>query len=405
MNRHFGTTLLIGGLTAAAGCAQTASEPMMAGEAIARSAMVAAKEAALIPREALLGNPTKSQGRISPDGRWVSWLAPRDGVMNVWVAPAANPDAARPITNDQERGLSFHGWTPDSSYVFYIQDEGGDENFHLYATDVQAGETRNLTPLKEGARVLSFSTSKDRPGVALVGINERNPQLTDLYEVDYRTGKRTLVLENPGYASFTSNRQLRPRLAQQQVPGGGFNIYRLEGNGSQGELFMEIPAEDQMQTYTLGFDRAGDTLYILDSRGRDKAVLKAIDFETKAERVLATSEESDISDVLFHPKTNEPLAYAVNYLKSDWTAIDPALAQEIEWLESRIDGQLGLAGATDDNRKWVIVDDAAQAPGTYYVYDRDARELKEMFVTRPELAEAPLQPMHPVVIDARDGTG
>ena len=40
----------------------------------------------LIPRDALFGNPTKAQGRLSPDGKFVSWLAPKDGVLNIWVA-------------------------------------------------------------------------------------------------------------------------------------------------------------------------------------------------------------------------------------------------------------------------------------------------------------------------------
>ena len=47
--------------------------------------MTASAALPVIPRAKLFGNPTRAQGRISPDGRWLSWLAPRDGVLNIWL--------------------------------------------------------------------------------------------------------------------------------------------------------------------------------------------------------------------------------------------------------------------------------------------------------------------------------
>ena len=62
-------------------------------------------EIPLIPREALFGNPSKAGGQISPDGQWLGWMAPHDGVMNVWLAPAADPLAARRMTNATDRPI------------------------------------------------------------------------------------------------------------------------------------------------------------------------------------------------------------------------------------------------------------------------------------------------------------
>ena len=101
--------------------------------------------ATLIPRTRLFGNPTRAQGQISPDGRWLSWLAPKDGVLNIWVAPAGDMRAARLLTDDKKRGIRFHAWA-NSSPRLYIQDEGGTEDWHVYA--VRRGrEARDLTPL------------------------------------------------------------------------------------------------------------------------------------------------------------------------------------------------------------------------------------------------------------------
>src|SRR5688500_6437843 len=71
-------------------------------------------DAPLIPREKLFGNPTKAAGRISPDGQWLSWIAPRDGVLNIYVAPTANPAAAKPLTNERNRPIRQYFWSPDS---------------------------------------------------------------------------------------------------------------------------------------------------------------------------------------------------------------------------------------------------------------------------------------------------
>src|SRR4249920_3477445 len=138
------------------------------------SAAEAVAGTAVIPRSALFGNPEKTQGRLSPDGKYVSYIAPRDGVLNIWFAERGNLDAARPITNDQKRGIRQHFWAYDNKHVLFIQDEGGDENFHLYAVDVVAGTQKDLTPYK-GVQAQVVGLSWKKPGVAAVAINDRTP--------------------------------------------------------------------------------------------------------------------------------------------------------------------------------------------------------------------------------------
>ena len=65
--------------------------------------MTASTMLPLIARAKLFGNPTRSRAQISPDGRWLSWIAPKDGVLNVWLAPAEDLGAARVITEDKKR--------------------------------------------------------------------------------------------------------------------------------------------------------------------------------------------------------------------------------------------------------------------------------------------------------------
>ena len=122
-----------------------------------------------IARAQLFGNPTRALGRISPGGRWLSWLAPERGVLNIWVAPVGHMRDAQVITTDRQRGVRFHAWANSSAFVLYIQDEGGTEDWHVYAVPVGGGPARDLTPLRGvNARILELGF--DEPNVIAVAI-------------------------------------------------------------------------------------------------------------------------------------------------------------------------------------------------------------------------------------------
>ncbi len=385
---------------------------LMAASALAASTMMtgvghaehhALSEYDLIDRSDLFGNPVASQGRISPDGEWVSWIAPDEGVMNVWVAPASNPSSGTVVTDDRHRGISNHLWSVDSKYVLFVKDNDGDENFHVYATDPRTGETRDLTPLPDGIRAQLMGVSRDRPGVILVGTNERNPQLTDLYEYSLTTGERTLIAENPGYASFITDNTYKPRMAMVPQPDGGMKAVYLNEDLTPGDVFADIPSEDMLNTNIVQFSRDNDTVYMIDSRDRNLAAGVAVDLTTGERRVLVEPEKADLSNIIVDNETYEPIAYATNYLQEEWTPLNEEVASEFEFLSSKIDGEYQISSRTTDDTKWIVYGGSAEAPGQYYVYDRDADTLTPWFETRPALANAPLQPMHSLELKSEDG--
>src|SRR6478735_11423747 len=149
----------------------------------------------LIPREALFGNPTRTSGQISPDGNWLAWLAPHDGVMNVFAAPSADPAAARCLTKAVDRPIPGYFFAPDSASVLYVQDKGGDENFLLYQVDLATGEERCLTPF-EKTRVRPIAFSRLHKDKGLIGLNNRDERFHDVHLLDLKSGEMSLVLEN-----------------------------------------------------------------------------------------------------------------------------------------------------------------------------------------------------------------
>ncbi|MBO0772502.1 MAG: PD40 domain-containing protein, partial [Actinobacteria bacterium] len=168
----------------------------------------------LIPRRVLFGNPDRVAPRISPDGTALAWIAPRDGVLNVWLAPAgpdgADLSAARPVTDDTDRGIRTFAWAHDGRHLLYLQDTGGDENWRLYDVDTERMERRDLTPF-EGVQAQLIGLEKKRPDEVLVGLNRDNPQLHDVYRLNLVTGELAREVENPGFAGWVADSELAVR--------------------------------------------------------------------------------------------------------------------------------------------------------------------------------------------------
>ena len=361
-----------------------------------------APHAALIPRRKLFGNPERTQARISPDGRWLSWLAPQDGVLNLWLAPAGDPGAARCMTDDRKNGIRQHYWPHDGQHLLYLQDRQGDENWNVYAIDLASGAVRNLTPI-DGVHAIIVGLSPERPGTIAVGLNDRDARWHDIYEIDIATGARRLVLRNDDdLAGFVLDRQLAVRLATQTLPGGGRLVLRNDGAGFK--EMMRVPQEDSIGTQFFSFNAAGDAVFAVSSIGRDKTALLKIDWASGRQTVLAEHDTADISHVLMDPLTDEAEAAAATHLRLEWLPLADAKAADadLDFLAQQLKGEIQIGAQTADNQLWLVQCSHAQAPGSYYLFDRSTRSVKELFTTRPELTGAPLRPMHPVVFPSRD---
>ncbi|MEA1651311.1 prolyl oligopeptidase family serine peptidase [Nitrospirillum sp. BR 11164] len=358
--------------------------------------------APLIERAKFFGNPSRTQAKLSPDGKWLSWIAPRDGVMNVWVAPAGDPAKAKALTAEKTRPIRQHFWSPDAKMILFVNDKGGDENFVLYGVNVVTGEQRTLTP-QEKTRVDIVGTSRHIKGRILVGLNNRDPKWFDVYSLDLPTGKLTLVFKNEGYAGFVADESLKLRLAAKSRPDGGSDYFRMAGGKVDATPVASVGLDDSLTTAPAGYTDDGKTLYWIDSRDRDTAALIAQDAATGATRIVGQSPKADISETLADPKTGVVQAYAVTYLRTEWTALDPKIGADLDYLKAQLKGDVHVTSRTDDDSAWTVVVDPVTAPAATYRYDRAAHTLTKLFVNRPELEGAELAAMHPVEIKARDG--
>ncbi len=365
-----------------------------------QTAVRSINDTALIDRDLLFGNPQKIQGRISPDGKWFSWIAPHEGIQNIWVAPSEDIRQAKVLTNDKGRGIHRHFWAKNSNTILYMQDTGGNENNHIYAIDLNTGAILKLTDIDVSQKAGIEALSVDRPNTILISMNTRDPQLFDLYEADLVTGELKLVLENPGFGAWIVDHQLRPQLAYQNQPDGSLNIVKTDNSNSPPVL--TIPAEDALNSEILGFNQSNDAIFYTTSKNRDKSAVFQLELKSGESKLLGENPKADVSATLFHPETKKLLGFSANYLTASWTAIDQSIAKDFSILKEKLQGGFEILSQTNDGNQWVIYADAPQSPATYYLYNREDNSFNKMFDTKPMLAKQPLQPMQALEIPSRD---
>ena len=362
----------------------------------------AAKDVEVIAREVLFGNPERASFQASPDGKTLSWLAPKDGVLNVYVAPIDDIENAKAVTNDDYRGIRQYFWAENGSHIIYMQDKGGDENFHAYSVNLETGERLELTPF-EGARAQLQQTSKLFPNHILVGVNNRNPQLFDVYKVDVTSGDRELVFENEGYLGFNTDDHFNVRFASRYEADGSISYFEVDGNTVKDDVYLNVPSSDSLTTQIVGFNTEGDKLYIIDSRTGNTAALFVKDMNSGQTDMLYEHPKADISGAMGNPETGEVEAVAANYLRTEWQILDNAVADDLKYLRTVQDGDISITSRVKDDTLWTVAYVRDDGPVEYYTYDRDAKKAEYVFSNRPELEGKPLAKMHPTVIESRDG--
>jgi hypothetical protein len=297
------------------------------------------EETALIPRQLLFGNPERAMVRLSPDGSRLSYLAPLDGVMNVWVAPIDDLNATEAVTSDSGRGIPAYFWAYTNEHVLYIQDEDGDENWRVYSVNLTTLETQDLTPL-EGVQAQIQAVSPDLPGEIVIGLNDRVPQLHDLYRLDITTGERELLYENEGFVAFIFDDLYTLHFGMAPTPDGGFVVMRRVENSWEEEPFAVIGMEDALTTAPVGLGKNEQSLYMIDSRGRDTAALTVVALLSGEERVLFEDPRADVSDAIIHPTEKTIEAAASTHERTTWTVLDPAIAADLDYLRGVADGDI-----------------------------------------------------------------
>ncbi len=364
----------------------------------------------LVDRDLYFGEVEISGAQISPDGKYISFLKPHNGTRNIWVKKAEEPfSAAKPVTAETKRPIPGYFWSRDGKYILYVQDQGGDENYNVYAVDPAKGEgaalgTRNLTAAK-GARALIYSIPKNEPDALFIGLNDRDKAWHDLYKVKISTGERTLIRKNTDRVTgWIMDNKPELRLATRSADNGDTEVLRVEADKmpkiySCGVLEVCAP---------MRFDKDNKLAWVLTNKGDsiDLAELAQLDPATGTLKPFESDplKRVDFSGAVFSDLTEELVAttYVDDRIRIYWK--NKAFEADYKWLKSKLgDREIGFGSHTNDENLWIISSNSDVEPGETYLFDRKAKKLTLQYKIRENLPRTALCPMKPIRYKSSDG--
>ncbi len=356
----------------------------------------------LIPREILFGNPVKTSPQISPDGTMMAYLAPVNNVLNVWVGKIGSDDY-EPVTKDTDRGVRFYFWAADNKHIMYIQDKGGDENWRLYATNLETRETRDLTPY-ENVQVQIVDRDKHFPNELLIGMNKENPQVHDVYHLDLVSGELSLVAKNPGnFLGWVSDTNFKVRGALAATPDGGTELMVRENEQADWRKLIIWNPDDALTSAPVGFTKDGQSLYLEDSRNVNASRLVKMNIATGEISKIAEDPQYDVGSVMIHPDTYEVQAVAFNKDRVEWVVLDQSIKQDFDNIRDIHRGDFGIISRDNADATWILAFTVDNGPVPFYAYDRRARKASFLFDNQPDLNKYTLATMEPISFTSRDG--
>ena len=366
----------------------------------------------LIDRELFFGDPEISGAQISPDGRFVSFLKPFNGTRNIWVKRTADPfTAARPLTNDTKRPVTQYFWSRDGKYVLFAQDQGGDENFNVYAVDPAAAvapgqqvpPARNLTAAK-GVRAVIYDVPRNDPDVIYIGLNDRDKAWHDLYRVRISTGERTLLRQNTErITSWEFDNAGVLRAAARSTDKGDTEILRVDPAG-----FTQIYSCNVFETCgVVRFNKDNSKFYMVTNKGEPDLIrLVLFDPISKKEQLVESDplNRVDFGDASFSDLTGELTATSYTDAKPRIYWKDKAWEADYKLLQSKLPGlEIQPTSRTNDERLYVIAVGSDREPGARYLFDRNTKKLTLLYRARETLPREALASTTPITYKSADG--
>jgi len=404
---------LVAGVAFVAPHASIAQAPAAAPKAPPKPDAKATGLPPIIDRELLFGNPEITGADLSPDGTYLAFLKPYKDTRNVWVKKTTEPfSAARLVTADTKRPIPGFFWSRDSKYILFVQDNGGDENYNVYAVNPadqpaagqDAPPARNVTDAK-GARALIYSVPKTMPDVIFVGLNDREASWHDLYKVTISTGARELVKKNTEkVAQWIFNEQGELKLAVRTTDAGDTELLQVTADG-----FKTVYSCTVFESCgPVRFDKDGERVYLETSKGdaNDLARLTLFDPKTGTETLIESDplKRVDFGQATFSDVTNDLLFTSYEDERARVYFKDKALEADYKLLKGRLSGKdIHFVSRTADEQLWVIAANSDVEPGETYLFDRKTKKLTLQYRIREKLPRESLTHVTAIHYPSSDG--
>lgn len=355
----------------------------------------------LIPREILFGNPERSSPRLSPDGKYMAYIAPDDkNILQVWMRTVGQQDD-RQLTEDKKRGIRMYFWTYEGEQLIYLQDSDGDENWHLYSVNIHSKIVRDLTPF-QGIQAQPVALDQNFPNEILVGLNLTDLSKHDVYRINLKNGAVEFDTENPGnIVGWTADASFQIKAAIATTPDGGSDLLYRETTDKSWENLRHWGPDDE--GYPASFSADGKTLYIIGTHDANAQRLIALDLASREETVVAEDPQYDVDGVLIHPVSRQIQAVSFYKDKQEWQILDSSITADFEAIANVRKGEFGIGSRDLADLNWLVAYDTDDGPVYYYSYDHASKTSTLLFSNQPKLEGLSLASMQPISFTARDG--
>ncbi len=357
-----------------------------------------------IPLEDFFRNSEHTGYQLSPDGQYISYLAPYADRLNVFVRRVdQDDDHALRLTNETERSVAGYMWA-DNERLLFMKDTAGDENYQLYGVRRDGTDLRAYTAF-EGVRTSLIDDLEEQPGYVMIGMNRRNAEVFDPYRLNLDTGELTLLAENPGnYQGWMTDHNGCLRAATAIIDGVNTQLLYRD---TEEEPFRPVLTTNFRDTVSfMEFTPDNREVYAATNLGRDKTVLVRMNPATCEElELLYENNTYDIASISYSRRRKKLLSV---YCTGHKEPVRHYFDKEEEQLRQRIkahfpNNRYGIADTDKAERFYLIYVGGDRTRGAYWFYDAETDEARKIADLAPWIIPDEMNEMHAVTYQSRDG--
>ena len=353
-----------------------------------------------IPLEDFFKNPEKTAYQLSPDGEQLAFMMPWKNRLNIFVQKTSSDDVKR-LTSAEERDIAGYFWA-NNKRIAYVQDKGGDENFRLYAVDVDGNNQKDLTPF-EKVRVELIDELKDNDEELLIAMNNRDARLFDVYRINVNSGEMNMIAQNPGnITGWMTDHEGKLRIAT-TTDGVNTGILYRKNESEDFKLITSTNFKETLSPSMFTYDN--NLVYMMSNIGRDKLAIVKYDIENNKElEVIYEHPEVDVSGLLSSDKRKVITGAAFVTDKRHYHFFDKQREQLQKDLEAKLPGyEVVVSHSNREEDKILVRTYSDKSRGAYYYYNLENKEFKKLADVSPWLNEDDMADMKPIEFESRDG--
>jgi dipeptidyl aminopeptidase/acylaminoacyl peptidase len=362
---------------------------------------VMAQKPEIIPLEDFFKNPERTSYNISPDGKYISFMAPYESRMNIFVQKTGSDKVTR-LTSETKRDIAGYYWA-NNTRLLYINDNGGDENFALFGVDVNGKNEKCLTCF-ENVRTQIIDDLEDQPDFVIVGLNKRDAMVFDPYRLNINTGDMVMLAENPGnIQSWMTDHDGKLRVAMAIVDGVNTQLLYRDNEEEEFRPILTTSFKESMSPQFFTFDNK--RLYATSNLNRDKSAAVIFDPVSATEtEMLYENDSYDVSSISYSRKRKVITAASYTSWKRERNFFDETTKKLFERLEKELKGyEISISASDKAEEKFIIRTYSDRSLGSYYFFDLKKDKLTKIQEVSPWIDENQMAEIKPIQYRSRDG--